>query len=91
MRTWERLAVPAKCGRCGEDLPFNTPVQRIHFEHGLKPATRRPLRCPRCAEGEPPEDLPEAVVNKGAPIEPQPLVRFGAAMLPLDFKHGGRR
>lgn len=85
-RSWFRTPVSTRCGRCGREVPVNGLLERIEFESALKPATRKPVRCPLCAETRPPAFVADAVLNRAAPIEPRKLLRLGQDSLPLDYK-----
>lgn len=70
MIQWERLMVAALCGRCGELVEANEPVQMMQF-NGMK---RRLIRCQKCV-GDAPPDLPEHVVLQRSTKKMQPLAR----------------
>lgn len=80
MRRWIRAHGDCQCGLCKRDLRHGDPLQELRL-----PNVQSALfRCPSCAIGSVPPDLPPLVER--APIEPQPLIRAGKVKLPFDFK-----
>ena len=75
MRTWSRCAVETTCGHCGNRMRVGTPMQTIRPDAVHAPNGRF-VRCPICAEGEPPDDLPPLADHVG----PRPT---GQDALPL--------
>lgn len=68
-----------RCGGCGEEIPVRAAACVYEIGHAVC------VRCETC-EGTPaPPGLPELPVLNTTP-RPLPLVRFGPAMLPLDWK-----
>lgn len=82
MRTWTRAIGATKCGSCGRDLVVEDPIQLVILE-GVK---RQGQRCVWCADGEPPPDLPAAIVNRSVPVPVTHLLRARPGTLPLDYK-----
>lgn len=78
--SWTRSPIDWWCGHCDALRLKGEP----RFEIRLKDVERPLYRCERCAWEPVPKDLPD----RAAPAErgPLPMVRFGADMLPLDFK-----
>lgn len=83
MRAWERVTYLEHCGHCGAHLHAGDPMQTI-TRHGLK---RKLIRCPACAEGDVPPDLPHnpvhlSVEERVAQIRMQPVQAAQASALP---------
>ena len=76
MKTWRRLSHEVRCGRCGESIYLNQPVQVFVLK-----AVRRPLyRCAECA-GPAPPDLPLALILNNNPPK-QGFQRLSREWLP---------
>lgn len=58
-RVWGRLQGDGLCGLCRAQLKDGSPVQLVRL-HMLK---RILIRCPTCADGDVPPDLPAAIVR----------------------------
>lgn len=84
MRTWARHSTRRACGRCGR--VFNEgEARQIVTPDASRSVTQQIVRCQKCAEGEPPADLP-ALASRQIAIEPSPMVRVAAMKAPVDFK-----
>lgn len=80
-RKWIRLAIPTRCGRCGDLLGKGDPVLVIAMARARTGRALRFVRCAAC-EGPAPPDLP-AFVERSTAIAPSALHRVGA-LLPFD-------
>lgn len=80
MRTWKRADAQMLCGLCKRSIYREQPYLELRSEAWTKPK----VRCRECAGEDVPADLPSLPIK---PVrEGLPFARFGAEMLPLDFK-----
>lgn len=90
MRTWLRSPIEQVCGCCCERIHRGEIVQILSSPEGHP---WRKARCPKCAVGEPPTDLP-ALDDRRATIEPRrkasAMARIGALAEDWKAKAGDR-
>lgn len=83
MIAWERATIDTACGSCRKDVPRGEPIQALSSELW----TGKRYRCPDCATGPAPADLPPLpVFEELVDRTPQMKMRHLRDGLPLDFK-----
>ncbi len=81
MRAWTRtIHGRLMCGRCKAVMAAGTPMQTITLQ-GVK---RQLVRCPACAEGDVPPDLPPLMArSQPAPVAMASVRSVMAEVIPL--------